>query len=142
MLVKLYTISNFFYILEVKKYWTILLPQTKFAGPAINGAPVSATIALPLSNENEWIVAVKNKQLKMVKLRVTGANTFDYITTKWAETSQYDASCLTSFTESCFVGNVAKKHGYEIKLVAEGTTIKLSTDIIGIILFQRDINNQ
>ena len=110
----------FSYILAAKKGWKILLPQTQFGGPSITGAPVPATIALPLSNENEWIVAVKNNQLKMIKFRVTGTNTFDWISTKYVE--RPEAPCLTqeSFSLSCFVGNAGNEKQYELQMVAEG----------------------
>ena len=107
-----------------------MLPQTQFTGPSITGGPVPATIALPLLEENEWIVAVRNNQLKMVKLRVTGANSYEWIATKYAETSQYHASCLESFSESCFAGNTNGENSYIVKLVAEGITIIFDSDIL------------
>ena len=94
------------------------MPQTKFVGANINhGTPIPATIALKLSNEGEWIVGVVDgKYLKMVKLRVTGASSYEWIDNKY--TTKYDPSCLTSFSESCFVGKRPPKK-YQIILVAE-----------------------
>ena len=90
------------------------MPQTKFAG----GIP--ATIAFKLSNEDEWIVGVvlcSPCYLDMVKLRVTGADSYEWIDTKY--TKNYDASCLTSFSEACFVGTTADRNYFRINLVAE-----------------------
>ena len=42
--------------------------------------------------------------MKMIKLRVTGANTFDWIATKYNHEGNYKDCCVAAFSESCFVG--------------------------------------
>ena len=97
------------------------MPQTTFAGPKINyGTPRPATIAFKLSNEGEWILGVQDgNYLKMVKLRVTGSNSYEWIDTKYEMNGKYDASCLISFSESCFVGTSVDRDFYRINLVTE-----------------------
>ena len=91
-----------------------------FSGSFINhGTPVPATIAFKLANNDEWIVGVKEgNYLKMVKLRVTGANTYDWISTKYRRDGSYDEACVTSFSESCFVGPNGAERFYPILLEA------------------------
>ena len=88
-------------------------------GPYINqGTPVPVTIALQLEND-VWIVGVKdNGFLKMVKLRVTGPNSFVWIETKYTPDGSYDNSCLTSFQESCFAGTDNVSGFYTVDLAA------------------------
>ena len=105
---------------------SILIPETLLAGPSINsGNPVPATISFQVPNEDAWIVGVHDDTyLKMVKLRVTGANSYDWISTKSLSDGSYPDSCLTSFTESCFKGDDGSENFYEVKLVAELTDLK------------------
>ena len=81
----------------------ILLPQTKLS--ISGGRPVPATIAFKLANVDEWIVGVLDgRYLKMVKLKVTGENSYNHIETKYNQDGMYDESqCVSSFSESCFV---------------------------------------
>ena len=93
----------------------MLLPHTKFAGSWINhGTPIPATIAFKLPKKDEWILGVKDGPLKMVKLRVTGPTTYEWISTKY----NYDRSSLSSFSESNFVGTNGTRNTYTIQLVA------------------------
>ena len=98
----------------------ILLPQTKLSGANINGGiPIPATIAFKLANDDEWIVGVLDGgYLKMVKLKVTGPNSYDWMATKY--TNLYDESCPTAFSESCFTGYDAfnGETYYTVELVA------------------------
>ena len=109
--------------------WKILLPQTKFSGSNIGGSPVPATIALQLS-DNEWIVGVVNDNImKMVKLRITGANTFDWIATKYNRKGNYNNCCVTAFSKSCFVGSDSPDgecaYTVELKAEVQGTETKV-----------------
>ena len=134
-------------LLIASTIWKIVLSETKFAGTNINfGRPMKATIALHLSINgffaNEWIIGVKEGIfLKMVKLRVTGANTFVWIGSK--VTRNFDSSCLTNFVESCFVGGDRTEDTYEIQLVAKGECMiqysKLKEQIRG--LYDKDMTN-
>ena len=97
--------------------WTVLLPQTKFIGAAdVNdGVDISATIALKLPNKNEWIIGIKEAgYLKLVKLRVIGPTSFEWLSTKSIdyEDSSYDSSCHQSpstFTDSNFGFTILSK---------------------------------
>ena len=83
-----------------------------------------AAVGAYLSEEDEWIVGVVDGPfLKMVRLRVTGSTSFEWISTKYD--IDYDDTCLTSFSERCFVGNNATENSYLVQLVAEpeGTII-------------------
>ena len=77
------------------------------AGSDINrGTPIPATIAFNLENEDAWILGAKDGgYLKMVKIRVTGSSSYDWIETKYSSDGSYDESCETSFTASCFGGS-------------------------------------
>ena len=105
--------------------WTISLPETIIGGPWVNkGIPVPATIAFCLHNKDTWIVGLHDVNfLKMVKLRVTGANTYDWISSKSVSDGSYDKSCLTSFGESCFDGNDVPESKYQVQLVAKGSKL-------------------
>ena len=94
-----------------------MLSQTTIGGPWVNsGTPIPARFAFYLENEDTWIVGVKEKgDLKMVKLKVTGTNTFDWISSKHKQAG----SCGTSFSESCFNGNDVDEDKYQVQLVAE-----------------------
>ena len=96
------------------------MPQSKFGGPGINSeTPVSASIAFYIDGEDAWIIGVKEGgNLKMVKLRVTGLTTFDWISSKYRPDGSYPESCLTSFSASCFVGTDTNEESYQIILVA------------------------
>ena len=106
--------------------WQVILAETSFHGPAINhGIPMPASVSKYLSQEDEWIVGVVDRPfLKMVRLRVTGSTRFEWISAKYD--INYNASCLTSFSEKCFVGNNATKNSYLIQLVAEPDGIKFN----------------
>ena len=96
--------------------------------------PISATIAHHLTG-NEWIVGIKNGlHLKMVHLKVTGTNSYEWISTKYELNGNYPESCLTSFSQSCFVGTKGAEDSYLIDLVAEKTTTEASSQ--GKILLQ------
>ena len=109
------------YIHEIAGNWKILLPQTQFTGPNIGRGPRPATIALALS-DNQWIVGVVDGNfMKMVKLRVTAPNSYDWIATKFIRIGTYNSSCETEFSESCFAG-IDGRDGechYTVDLVAE-----------------------
>ena len=99
-----------------------MLPQTKVGGFAINnGIPKPATIAFKLPNEdNEWIIGLHDSaMMKMVKIRITGARSSTWLSSIYAADGSYDASCLTSFTYSCYKGtNNPYEINYEVMLVA------------------------
>ena len=99
------------------KGWNVLLAQTTIGGPLVNSeTPIPARFAFYLANEDTWIVGIKEQgDLKMVKLKVTGTNTFDWISSKQKQAG----SCGTSFSEACFDGNDVDEDKYQVHLVAE-----------------------
>ena len=111
----------------------VRLPETMLSGPWINdGTPIPATIAFKLPLEDAWIVGVnEGGYLRMVKLKVTGSNSFKWIATKHNRVGNYDESCLTAFSESCFVGTDSNEDQYKVQLVAsdQGKHIVFITNI-------------
>ena len=95
------------------------MPQTQLSGPRVNdGIPMPVTVMTYLIKEDAWIIgAVDGGFLKMVKLRVTGSASFDWMSTKYD--SNYNDSCLDGFSESCFVGRNTTENQYPVILVAE-----------------------
>ena len=101
------------------------MPDTKFQCVSISPCPIPATIALDLG-DNIWIVAVVNGgYLKMVKIKVTGKDSYEWIEAMYNDIN-YNPSCETAFTESCYVHMPTQKtwkqpdetNTYKLKLVA------------------------
>ena len=90
-----------------------------FYGRAINDdIPIPATLGAYVPDKDEWIIGVVDGPfLKMMRVSVTGPTTFDWIATKYD--INYNKVCLSSFSESCFVGKSAKEKQYLVQLVAE-----------------------
>ena len=108
--------------------WNILLDgKTKLSGLHANGA---ASIAYRVE-ENTFIVAAYNgKFLKMVKIKVTGETTFDWIEAKYHRPSS-DSTCKSqsTFDLTCFHGTSMPETSYNVVLLAEkisGIQISLS----------------
>ena len=101
--------------------WSVILPQTRIGGPHVNlGKPIPATIAFKIPNEDAWIIGVHDHvYMKMVKIRITGVNTFTWIASKYKQDGSYNVSCLTSFTSSCFEGSNLHEYSYKVLLVAK-----------------------
>ena len=97
------------------------MPQTKIGGPWINhGRPKPATIAFKIPNEDAWIIGLHDDvYMKMVKIRITGSNTFKWIASKYIRDGSYDVNCLVSFRYSCFTGSHAVESVYQVQLVAK-----------------------
>ena len=88
-----------------------------------------ATLGTYLPNDDDWIIGVVDGPfLKMVRLRVTGPTSFNWISTKYD--INYNETCLTSFSESCYVGVNAGRFSYLVQLVAEPEGAILSSLII------------
>ena len=98
------------------------MPQTLIGGPWINhGTPLPATIAFDIVEEDAWIVGLIEKgTLKMVKLRLTGPKSYDWISAKYRNPETYPQSCasMSSFSESCFIGENTSETNYQVQLVA------------------------
>ena len=83
--------------------WEVILAYTKFDCHAISPpCPKYATSALYLGDDI-WILALKDQTyLKMVKIKVTGETTYEWIEAKYNREGDYDPDCETTFQESCF----------------------------------------
>ena len=87
-------------------------------GKWVNAA---ANIAFSLG-ENVFIVAsASTREVKMVKIRVTGESTFDWIEAKYhKDRANYPAKCKeqATFSEDCFDGTFVEEINYNVDLVA------------------------
>ena len=93
--------------------------KTRLEGKWIKDG-LDASLAFPMG-ENIFIVAsVSGNFLKMVKIRVIGETTFDWIEAKYVP-GNYPTNCKAqeTFTEECFVGKSVKEPNYSVKLVAK-----------------------
>jgi len=99
--------------------WMVLVPHTRLAGEAINsGTPIPATLADKVPNEDAWIVgAYDNGYMKMVKIQVTGSNTYTLIASKYE--GAFAGDCWLKFSSYCFTGEDQLTPAYEVQLVAE-----------------------
>ena len=91
-----------------------------FSGPYINhGKPLKATMAIEMEANVRIVALIDNKKLKMVKLRITGASTYDWMESMW--TTSYSSLCSNknTFDEECFAGKSVGRDFYKISLVAE-----------------------
>lgn len=91
--------------------------KTRLEGKWVNSV---ASLAFPCG-ENIFIVAsVSGNFLKMVKIRVTGETTFDWIEAKYQK-GIYPTNCKAqeTFTEECFVGTSVEESFYSVVLVAK-----------------------
>ena len=69
--------------------------------------------------KNAFIVASQEEvYLKMVKIRVTGERTFEWLAAKYD--TNYSVKCTTSsnFSEQCFKGTSVTQAMYNVELVA------------------------
>ena len=113
-------------------YEIVLGGKTKLEGKWIDSGAV-ANLAFPMG-ENIFIVArVSEKYLKMVKIRVTGETTFDWIEAKYVVEGNYPTVCKAqeTFTEECFVGTSVKEPNYSVELVAKPQESKQKEQING-----------
>lgn len=103
--------------------WMVLVPQTRMGGEAINsGTPIPATLADKVPNEDAWIVgAYEHGYMKMVKIQVTGANTYNLIASKYRYNNgndPYAAISLLEFKHRYFHGEDQLTPAYQVQLVA------------------------
>ena len=91
-------------------------------GAWVDGAP---SIIHPLADKNVFILGLANIEeqiLKMVKIRITGETTFDWLEAKYK--TDYPEQCekQSTFNEGCFQGRNVGQDKYDVNLVA--TTIE------------------
>jgi len=107
-----------------------VIGETKLAGPSVNwSSPLPITIAHRIPGPGRWwIVALTeptSRVFKMVKIRITGANTFEYANTKYdsgryipvAKVPESGISPETFTVKSCWDGAIP--HEYWVELVTK-----------------------
>ena len=104
--------------LELDRFEVQLNGDTKFKGKFISGAP---SIAYPLQDRNVFILGKPDSQfVKMVKVKVTGEKTFDWLDAKFIGIES-DPKCgeQSTFHEGCFIGKSLERDKYDVDLVAK-----------------------
>jgi len=95
--------------------------KTKMVGSWIWHNPCNASVAFPMG-DNIFIVACDDGwHLKMVKIRVTGETTFDWMEARygWEEKIPTKCTAQETFTADCFVGESVAQKNYNVLLVAK-----------------------
>ena len=120
--------------------WEVKLDSTQFDCHAVSPpCPKLATSALYLG-DNIWILALKDKTyLKMVKIKVTGEETYQWIEAMYNREGDYDPACDTNFQESCYVhmpkepdwDKPKKDESYKIILSADRMSDKRERQLLG-----------
>ena len=110
-----------------KERYKPVIGETKLTGPSINnGSKLGITLAYRIpASAGIWIVAAMDDgKLKMVKIRITGANTFEYVNIycsgRYIPRKKVPKSCISSETftvESCW--DKMPSHDYYVELVTE-----------------------
>eukprot|EP00937_MAST-01D_sp_MAST-1D-sp2_P003447 g3447.t1 len=114
--------------------WAPVLGRTNLTGPHINNGcgndPAPVTVRLGLGG-GDWIVGLEDRcgatHLKMVKIRVTGASTFDWVENKYDRHPYWgdDKRCIdpARFELGCYTSSpgiiTAGKDAYPVQLDAE-----------------------
>ena len=110
---------NFFIAEPATVVYDVLLGgKTKLKGKWVNAV---ANIAYPLGDNIFIVGSASAKELKMVKIRVTGEATFDWIEAKYhKDRANYPAECKNqaSFSEDCFDGTLVQELFYNAEIVA------------------------
>jgi len=107
---------NFYAAQESPAHW-LISGKTSIISPN-SGSPVKIQCRLHLGN-NQWIVAAwDGTNFIMVKIQVTGAGTYDWISTLYQTSAEVPPACLieATFTESCFVGIQPGKDAFPVNL--------------------------
>ena len=92
--------------------------KTKLSGKYIR-TQLEATIAHEISHNIFIVAALDGHHLKMVKIRVTGITTFEWMKAKYMSPSS-DSKCRyqQSFSIDCFHGTDVSASGYNVVLLA------------------------
>ena len=64
--------------------------------------------------------------LKMVKIRVTGENTFVWMSAKYRSDHSLECEAQLTFSEDCFQGNVVGQANYNVQLAAVAKSGKIN----------------
>ena len=66
-----------------------------------------------------FIIGLKDDgYLKMVKIQVTGEDTFVWMSAKYRTDHSYECEAQLTFSEDCFQGTSVGKANYNVRLVA------------------------
>ena len=101
----------------IDDYFDVVLDgETRCEGTWVNN---NASIAFPLKQKNVFIIGCTDLiDLKMIKIKVTGEKTFDWIEAKYHRNYPKECSSEQTFHESCFEGPSATQENYDVILVA------------------------
>lgn len=92
---------------------------TQITGSYITGGSKPVTHVLNLGN-NIWIVGViDGPHLKMIKIEITGENTYNYVATRYTTGTATTSACSnpSTFSEACFIGTESSNGTYVVNLV-------------------------
>ena len=64
--------------------------------------------------------------LKMVKIRVTGENTFVWMSAKYRSDHSMECEAQLTFSEDCFQGNLVGQANYNVQLAAVAKSGKIN----------------
>ena len=105
---------------------------TMFTGASINhGTPLPMALSSDLGG-NTWLVGVKDAAyLKMSKIKMTGASSYNWIATKYTASPTTACKVQASFNEACFVGTDSTSESYPLTLVATASCAYGYTPQIG-----------
>ena len=87
-------------------------------GSWVDAAP---NIIYPLEEKNVFILGVtyvEKKNLKMVKIRVTGKNTFEWLEARYNKGYSEKCEKQSTFNENCFEGPSVEQDKYDVDLIA------------------------
>ena len=102
--------------------WKVVLGgKSKLTGIHVNESfPIATIIAYHVKGNIYIVAAMDDSYLKMVKIRITGETTFDWLTAKYNRPS-YSSMCTKQITfyEECFYGTSMPKRSYNVELHAE-----------------------
>ena len=102
--------------------WKVVLGgKSKLTGIHVNeNFPIAAIIAYHVKGNIYIVAAMDDSYLKMVKIRITGETTFDWLAAKYNR-PLYSSMCTKqiTFSEDCFNGTSMPKRSYNVELLAE-----------------------
>ena len=91
--------------------------------------PLNASVAFPMGDNIFIIAGDDGNTLKMVKIRVTGETTFDWMEAKYQWYFETKCKAPETFTAECFVGpEVTSQNNYNVVLVAKQVSSKFLKD--------------
>lgn len=118
-----------FYNIIGNVVWNVIIDgNTTLSGAGINdGFPEPATIAYRLKG-NIFILAISelSGDIKMVKIRVTGEESFEWLEAKYHTANTSECKTQESFQKDCYYGTTKSERIYNVsRLVAiKGTAMR------------------